>query len=105
MLGVEKIFWVIAIGVTCVNAYLLRSRARKEIARKPELTEGYAQLLKGYLVFLNISWLVMGLGILVGGTHGVFDYFDPRSGNPYVIAFHITIIVLWVHQGELPTGR
>src|SRR5438046_8231312 len=95
MLGIEKIFWVIAIGVTCVNAYLLRSRAQKEIARKPELAEGYAQLIKGNLVFLNIPWLVMGLGILLGGTRDVFDYFDPRSGNFYVIAFHITIIVLW----------
>ncbi|SRR5712692_8832245 len=95
MLGIEKTFWVIAIGVTCVNAYLLRSRARKEIERNPELAEDYAQLLKGYLVFLNIPWLVMGLGILLGGTRGVFDYFDPRSGNFYVIAFHITIIVLW----------
>jgi len=46
MLGIEKTFWVIAIGVTCVNAYLLRSRARKEIERNPELAEGYAQLLK-----------------------------------------------------------
>ena len=103
MLGIDKVFWVIAIGVTCVNAYLLRSRARKEIERDPELEEGYAQLVKGHLVFLNIPWLVMGLGIIVGGTRGVFDYFDPRSGNPYVIAFHVTgfiewaLIVFWVY--------
>ncbi len=95
MLGIEKIFWVIAIGVNCMNAYLLHSRAQKEIARNPELAEGYAQLLKGYLVFLNIPWLIMGLGVIVGGTRRVFDYFDPRSGNPYVLAFHVTIIVLW----------
>src|SRR5215813_11393658 len=95
MLGIEKIFWVIAIGVTCVNAYLLRSRAQKEIERNPELAEGYAQLIKGYLVFVNIPWIVMGLGIIVGGTRGVFDYFEPRSGNPYVIAFHLTVLILW----------
>jgi hypothetical protein len=95
MLGMDKVFWVIAIGVTCVNAYLLRSRARKEIDRNPDLVEGYTQLVKSYLVFFNIPWLVMGLGIIVGGTRGVFDYFDPRSGNPYVIAFHLTGFVLW----------
>ena len=95
MFGIDKIFWVIAIGITCVNALILRSRARKEIDRNPELADGYAQLFKGYLVFPNIPWLVMGLGIIVGGTRGVFDYFDPRSGNPYVIAFHLTGFVLW----------
>lgn len=95
MFGIEKAFWFIAIGVTCVNALILRSRARKEIERNPDLAEGYSQLLKGYLVFLNIPWLVMGLGIILGGTRSVFDYFDPRSGNPYVIAFHITGLVLW----------
>jgi hypothetical protein len=95
MLGIEKTSWLILIGVICVNAYLLPSRARTEIERNPELAEGYAQLLKSYLIFLNIPWLVMGAGILVGGTRGVSDYFDPRSGNPYVLAFHVTIIVLW----------
>lgn len=84
-----------AIAVTCVNAYLLRSRAAAEIARNPELKEGYDQLFKWYLIYLNLPWLVMGIGILIGGTHSVFDYFDPRAGNPYVIAFHITIIILW----------
>lgn len=103
MLGLDKIFWVIAIGIACVNAYLLRSRAQKEIERNPELAEGYAQLVKGYLVFFNIPWLVMGLGIIMGGTRGVFDYFDPRSGNAYVIAFHLTAViesaltVFWVY--------
>lgn len=94
MAVIERVFWLIAIGVTCVNAYVLRSRARTEIARNPALAEGYEQLVKGYLISLNLPWIVMGLGIMVGGTRGVFEYFDPRSGNPYVIAFHVTGIVL-----------
>ena len=88
-------FWLIAIGITCVNAYLLHSRGQKEIARNPELADGYTQLVKGYLIYLNIPWLVMGLGIVVGGTRNVFDYLDPRGGNTYVMFFHITVIVLW----------
>jgi len=92
---IDKTFWLIAIGVTCANAYLLRLRAAAETARNPELKEGYDQLFKGYLVCLNLPWLVMGLGILWGGARGVFDYFDPRAGNPYVLAFHVTVFVLW----------
>jgi len=92
---IDKTFWLIAIAVTCMNAYFLRSRAAMEIARDPELKKGYDQLLKGYLVCLNLPWLMMGIGILGGGVHSVFDYFYPRSGNPYVLAFHVTVFVLW----------
>ena len=92
---IDKMFWVIAIGVTSLNAYLLRLRAQTEIARNPELAAGYRQLIKGYLILLNLPWLVMGLGIVVGGTGSVFEYIAPRSGNPYVIAFHLTAIILW----------
>jgi hypothetical protein len=37
----------------------------------------------------------MGVGILIGGVPSVFDFFYPRSGNPYVLAFHATAILLW----------
>ena len=92
---IDKTCWLIAIAVTCVNAYLLRSRAAAEVARNPDLKEGYDQLFKGYLICLNVPWLVMGIGLMVGGARSVFDYFDPRAGNPYVIAFHLTSLILW----------
>jgi len=92
---IGKTFWLIAIVMTFANAYILWSRSRAEVFLNPELKPGYDQLLKGYLIFLNLPWLVMGLGILVGGTETVFDYFDPGSGNPYVLAFHATLIILW----------
>jgi hypothetical protein len=100
---IAKIFWVIAIGVTCLNAYVLRSRARKEIAQNPELADGYRQLITGYLILCNLPWLVMGLGMLVGHTPDVFDYLNPRSGNPYVVGFHVTgifesaLISYWIY--------
>lgn len=98
MPSIEKIFWLIAIGITCLNAYLLHSRAREKIARNPELAHGYRQLVKGFLIWLNLPWLVMGLGIMVGGVPSVFDYFYPHSGNLFVIAFHATMIVLGALQ-------
>src|SRR5262252_1879017 len=93
--SVAKMFWIVAIAITCLNAYSLRSRGQKEVDRNPELAEGYARLFKGYLILINLPWLVMGLGILVGSTRDVFDYLDPRAGNVYVMLFHITTIVLY----------
>jgi len=93
---IEKLFCLFAIGITCVNAYLLKSRSKRAIAGNPELKEGYGKLFGGYLIYLNVPWIVMGSGILVGGVPGVFDYFYPRAGNPFVLAYHASIVVLLV---------
>lgn len=93
---IDKTFWLIAIGVTFANAYIIRSRAREAIARNPDLKEGYEKIFRGYLIYLNIPWVVMGIGILVGGVSSVFDYFNPRAGNPFVLVFHLSIIILWL---------
>lgn len=93
---IEKTFWLIAIAITFANAYLLWSRSKVEVERHPELRAGYGRLLRGYLICLNLPWLVMGLGILVGGAETVFDYFDPRSGNLFVLAFHAIVLSLWI---------
>jgi len=92
---IEKIFWLMAIGFTCVNAFILRSRAKAQIARNPELEEGYDKLFKGYLIFMNLPWLMMGIGIILGRAESLVDYTNPRVGNPYVIAFHLVLVVLW----------
>jgi hypothetical protein len=93
---IDKIFWLLAIGITFANAYMIRSRSREAIARKPELKEGYEKIFRGYLIYLNIPWIVMGIGILVGGASSVSDYFNPRAGNPFVLAFHLSVVVLWL---------
>jgi hypothetical protein len=93
---IEKSFWLIAIVVTSINAYILKSRSQEAIARNPQLKEGYDKIFRGYLIYLNIPWVVMGIGILSGRVSGVFNYFNPRAGNPFVLAFHLSLVILWV---------
>ena len=38
----------------------------------------------------------MGFGIVIGKVPSMFHFFRPRDGNPYVIAFFVTVIVLWI---------
>jgi len=90
----EKLFWLIAIAITCANAYILYSRSKVEVARDSGLKEGYDKLLKGYLIFMNVPWVIMGIGIVVGGVQ-ILDYSNPEAGNPYVLAFHFNGLVLW----------
>jgi hypothetical protein len=87
--------WVLFILVTCANGAIWWSRGKKEMAAHPELEEGYRSLVRGWLLYGNLPWIVMGAGIVFGGVPSVFHYFDPRNG-PYVIAWYVTVVALWI---------
>jgi hypothetical protein len=95
----EQIFlrhaWVLFIFVTCLNGVIWRWRARKHISANPSLTQGYTSLIRGWLIFGNLPWLVMGLGIVFGGVPTIWHYFNPRNG-PVVLIWYVTIVALWI---------
>jgi len=37
----------------------------------------------------------MGVGCVFGKVPSAFDFFRPRDGNPYVIAFFASVFLLW----------
>ena len=89
-------FWLLFILSSVFNAFYLKIRSKKFIEQQPELQEGYDKLFKGELIYLNIPWVVAGIGTVFGGVPGFFSFFKPRDGNPFVLAFHVSIIILWI---------
>ncbi len=93
---VSRYFWLIAIMVTGINGLIFRIKTRKYIEEDPRLEEGYAALFRGYIVWMNIPWVVMGVGCTVGGVPSFWHYFRPRDANPYVLAWFGSVLLLWV---------
>jgi hypothetical protein len=93
---VSRYFWLIAIMVTGINGLIFRKKARKYVEEDPQLEEGYAALLRGYMVWMNIPWVVMGIGCTGGGVPSLWHYFRPRDANPYVLAWFGSVFLLWV---------
>jgi hypothetical protein len=93
---ISEYFWVVAIITTVINALIFRKRSRKYIQNNPKLEEGYSILFRGYLFWLNIPWLVMGIGYTAGGVPSVWHYFRPKDGNPFVLAWFGSVFVLWI---------
>jgi len=91
-----KNFWLLAIIITLINAYYFKVRSRSLVRDNPDLKDDYNKVFWGTIVFLGIPWLVMGIGMTIGGIPTVFHFFRPRDGNPYVIAFHLNIIIIWI---------
>lgn len=88
--------WILFILVTILNAGILRVRSNRIVSEHPELKDGYDRLFKGCLLFLNIPWVVIGIGMIVGGVPSTFSFFAPRRGNLLVIAFHVSAVILWL---------
>lgn len=89
-------FWAVAILGTCINVAVYKFRSQKHIDENPDLAEGYAKIIKGYLVWMNIPWIVMGIGCTIGGVESTFHYFNPKEGNPFVLAWFGSIFFLWI---------
>jgi len=80
-------FWVAFVVVTVVNGRAWWSRVESRIRSQPDLEPGYRRLYRGYLLWTNMPWVLMGLGILSGQTESIFDFLRPSEGNPFVLAW------------------
>ncbi|MCW7468305.1 hypothetical protein [Leptospira kanakyensis] len=87
--------WIVFIVVTVFNAIVLKFRSQKYIKEKPELEPGYDKLVKGILFYGNIPWIIVGIGNLFQYTNSLIDYLYIKTLNPFVIIFHISILILW----------
>ena len=96
LIFLTKWFWVVWIAVTFINAAAIQSRARPRIIANPELRDGYRTITRGLLTWGNLPWCIMGIGILFGGVPSVFDFFRPRDGNPFVLAFFASVLFVWL---------
>jgi len=76
-----------------LNVYKMKRKAAVQILAHPELEEGYRAIIKGFAISIIIPWAIVGFGCLFGGMRSMFDVFQPRHGNPYVLAFHASVIL------------
>ncbi|WP_414550749.1 hypothetical protein [Anabaena sp. CCY 0017] len=87
-------FWLVAIAVNALNAVIFWVRSQPDIQKNPDLRPGYVRLIRSFFVGMSIPWIVMGIGMTIGGVSKITDYFYPRTGNQFVIAFWVSIWAL-----------
>jgi hypothetical protein len=88
--------WIFFIVMTVINGFVFKYRSKKYILENPDLIEGYDKLFKGWLLYVNIPWIIMAIGDLTKITDGTWDYVNPRQLNPMVLIFQISVVVIWI---------
>ena len=79
-----------------INAAVYYGRARRHVISEPELAASYGTLIKGYLAWTNIPWVVMGLVVLSGGADNVFDFLSPRERGAGVMIWYVSAGMVWL---------
>jgi uncharacterized membrane protein YedE/YeeE len=93
---VSKYFWAIAILITCSNVLFFKGPSKSDIEEDPEASQDYNKLIRGYLFWMNLPWIVMGIGCTIGGVPTTFHYCRPRDGNSFVIAWWVIVFILYI---------
>jgi len=94
--GFTDFFWLLAIIVTSIPVLGAKQASKYYVRQDPSLTAGYRRLFCRYLIWMNIPWVVMGTGMIIGKVPSLWHFFKPRDGNPYVLAWFGSLIVLMV---------
>ena len=89
-------FWIVFIAVTLANAFILRFRSGEHIRKNPQLKEGYDILFRGFILYGNLPWVIMGIGNMTGATKSILDFLYPGLLNPIVLMFHASVVLLWI---------
>ncbi len=90
-------FWILLIIVMVVNGIIWKNNSKKYIEQNPELKEGYDKLIKGFLIYSIIPWIIMGFGMLTGITKSMEEFFYPQLLNPVVLIFNFYVAFVWIY--------
>ena len=91
-----RYFWIFAIIVTSIPVPMARQASKYYIRQDSDLAPGYRKLFRRYLLWMNIPWVVMGIGVIIGKVPSLWHFFKPRDGNPYVLAWFASLVLLMV---------
>lgn len=88
---ISKYFWLLLLVIGVINyRKALSTSAMLGASNQTDEAERY---LKRFSIGANIPWVVMGIGQVFGYTPTIWYYFRPQDGNPFVIAWLLTILV------------
>jgi hypothetical protein len=88
--------WAILIPFILINGYMSYNKTKAYIKVNPSLKKGYESYIFVSTLLWTMPWIIMMIGDLSGVTASLFDYLNPKSLNPFVLAFHTYLFLLWI---------
>jgi hypothetical protein len=90
MESLTNYFWLAAIFVNGINAFVMWRRAQPHIQQNPDLRTGYIRLIQSFILGISIPWFIMGAGLMSGYVTKLKDYMYLHTLNPFVMGWWIS---------------
>jgi len=89
--------WIFLVVGTTLQGFVGYQQVKRRIAANPELERGYRTLRRGWIFWVNLPWIYMGLGIISGQTVWFPDYLMILHGpNAFVLSWWLLLAVLFI---------
>jgi hypothetical protein len=85
-----KYIWVIGIIGGIIAAASMGFRMKKATSQER------LKMIIGASFWLSITWIVMGIGSIIGNVPTIIHFLRPRDGNPYVLVWWASVLLLYI---------
>lgn len=91
----DNYFWLFVLVVLWINGAVLWLRSRADIKEHPFKEATYRELIRNFVLYGSVPWLIMGGGLLSGQIKEIDEYILPHLTNHmFVWAFYSSSWVL-----------
>jgi len=87
-------FWALCLTTQAAQYLFASHRLARAHAGQPGRAHAAAIYLRRATIGIAVPWLIMGWGELSGGSAGVWVYFRPQDGNPFVLGWLASMLAL-----------
>lgn len=91
-----KHWWMLFGIATCAGAAAIWVSLKGQVRADGGRTAKLKRFTLGFLFWGNLPWIVMGYGLTFGGVPGFWQYFRPHDGDPYVLSWFATGLMMWI---------
>jgi hypothetical protein len=95
----EQLVWVVALVAVLIHIPTMWRRVRPHIEAQPELLAGYRRLIYWNAFWMSLPWLVMGVGVNIGGVPTFLNFLRHMIGGPFVWAFWVVLFTEFLLLG------
>ncbi|MFL9872951.1 hypothetical protein [Paraburkholderia megapolitana] len=87
-------FWLLCLAISGFNYFVGERAVARSGAGSLEGSEEAKVLRRRFAIVAALPWVVMGVGMTLGGVPDVWYYFRPQDQNPYVWAWFGSVFLI-----------
>jgi hypothetical protein len=91
---IGRYFWLLCLAIVSFNYIVGQRKVAARDSADPRLSSEVISYRRLFAVASAVPWVVMGVGILLGGVPNIWYYFRPQDHDPFVLAWFGSLFII-----------